>query len=244
MRLAAGVRLPQSDTALDCQHTDDRHPTMRRTAFALSVFCLTLPVTHASGQLAPEHRETDSTVEVRIGPGSEYPSARTLHEGARVHLRGCAKAWCLVGERGQMGYVPYGTLRRVDKRWWRLERIPMAGAPRVSEAFVLPPRPIPDVRLHGDAPVRPNAGYHRKREREARRMREKPEIQVHEEKKRWHSIRDARRKDARRPGGAKELRDREDAARDPDAWRRLPEYGPVQPPTRAIRPPHTCLVPD
>ncbi|MBY0508895.1 MAG: hypothetical protein K2P94_01975 [Rhodospirillaceae bacterium] len=94
---------------------------MQRHTYLLGVFALVLPLSLLSAQPArASETKLTSAVELRSGPGHDYPFVKRLAKGLSMEVHGCLNSWdwCDVTWRGARGWVPANTLefQREDQR--------------------------------------------------------------------------------------------------------------------------------
>ena len=97
-----------------------------RLAAPFAVLALAIP---AMAQAAPGM--TDSRVQLRAGPGYDYPRVTNLARNTRVNVHGCIRRydWCDVSVRGIRGWMPADDLRL--RYQGRVVRVPEYG-PRIA----------------------------------------------------------------------------------------------------------------
>ena len=75
-------------------------------------------------------------LELRTGPGSDYPAVKRLAKGLKIDVHGCLKSWdwCDVEWRGARGWVRSGTVefQREDLRLPISKYGPTLGVPEVT----------------------------------------------------------------------------------------------------------------
>lgn len=94
---------------------------MQRHSYKLGFFALVLPLSLlAAPQAHASETKLSSAVELRSGPGHDYPAVKRLAKGLRMEVHGCLNTWdwCDVTWRGARGWVPSTTLefQREDQR--------------------------------------------------------------------------------------------------------------------------------
>ena len=104
-----------------------------------------------AGLLAPaaaiaQSAYTTDDVNMRSGPGTQYPRVATLAEGTGVDVEDCDGAWCRVVYRGLEGYVSQSYLDGVSGR-------PTVVVP--PPVYVEPPYVYPPYRPGWRPPYRP-----------------------------------------------------------------------------------------
>ena len=59
----------------------------------------------SAGAVAAAPAVAESSVNLRAGPGTQYPVVDTIPGGATVDVRGCTGSWCRVNFNGEVGYA-------------------------------------------------------------------------------------------------------------------------------------------